>query len=98
MAGGLELLDRPAGVRARILGSVELTGVGPADAARGPLFTEALVLLLFHRAGLPAPVFARALWPRGITPAARDRMLRDMRDWLGENRLGPRLTVAGEPG
>ncbi len=96
MAGGMELLDRPAGVRARILGSVELTGVGPADAARGPLFTEALVLLLFHRAGLPAPVFARALWPRGITPAARDRMLRDMCDWLGENRLGPRLTVAAD--
>lgn len=95
-AGGMELLDRPAGVRARILGSVELTGVGPADAARGPLFTEALVLLLFHRAGLPAPVFARALWPRGITPAARDRMLRDMCDWLGENRLGPRLTVAAD--
>lgn len=96
LPGGTELLDRPVGVRARILGSVELTGVGPADAARGPLFTEALVLLLFHRAGLPAPVFARALWPRGITPAARDRMLRDMCDWLGENRLGPRLTVAAD--
>jgi nucleoid-associated protein YgaU len=96
LAGGVELLERPVGVRACILGSVELTGVGPADAARGPLFTEALVLLLFHRAGLPAPVFARALWPRGITPAARDRMLRDMRDWLGENRIEPRLTVAAD--
>ncbi|WP_324848643.1 hypothetical protein [Actinocrinis sp.] len=96
LAGGVELLERPVGVRACILGSVELTGVGPADAARGPLFTEALVLLLFHRAGLPAPVFARALWPRGITPAARDRMLRDMREWLGENRIGPRLTVAAD--
>ncbi|HEV2344167.1 MAG TPA: hypothetical protein VGS97_08755 [Actinocrinis sp.] len=92
--GGADLADQPVGVRARILGPVELTGVGPADAARGPLFTEALVLLLFHRAGLPAPVFARALWPRGITPAARDRMLRDMRDWLGEGVDGPRLTVA----
>jgi hypothetical protein len=39
-------------------------------------------------------VFARALWPRGITPAARDRMLRDMRDWLGESIDGPRLIVA----
>jgi hypothetical protein len=96
LAGGIELLDRPAGVRACILGSVELTGVGPADAARGPLFTEALVLLLFHRAGLPAPVFARALWPRGITPAARDRMLRDMRDWLGEGADGPRLLIAAD--
>ena len=96
LAGGLDLLDRPIGVRACILGPVELTGVGAADAARGPLFTEALVLLLFHRAGLPAPVFARALWPRGITPAARDRMLRDMRDWLGEGDTGPRLTVAAD--
>jgi len=96
LAGGIELLDRPAGVRACILGPVELTGVGPADAARGPLFTEALVLLLFHRAGLPAPVFARALWPRGITPAARDRMLRDMRDWLGEGSGGPRLRIAAD--
>lgn len=94
--GGVELLDQPVGVRACILGPVELTGVGPADAARGPLFTEALVLLLFNRAGLPAPVFARALWPRGITPAARDRMLRDMRDWLGESIDGPRLMVDGE--
>ncbi|MBS2965485.1 LysM peptidoglycan-binding domain-containing protein [Actinocrinis puniceicyclus] len=93
LAGGVELLDRPVGVRACILGPVELTGVRPADAARGPLFTEALILLLFHRAGLPAPVLARALWPRGITPAARDRMLRDMRDWLGEDHAGPRLTV-----
>ena len=94
--GGLDLFERSAGVRACILGPVELTGVGPADAARGPLFTEALVLLLFHRAGLPAAVFARALWPRGITPAARDRMLRDMRDWLGESIDGPRLIVASD--
>ena len=92
--GGVDLLDRPVGVRACILGPVELTGVGPADAARGPLFTEALVLLLFNRAGLPAAVFARALWPRGITPAARDRMLRDMRDWLGNGADGPRLVIA----
>lgn len=92
-AGGIELLDRPVGVRASILGPVGLTGVGPADAARGPLFTEALVLLLFHRAGLPAPVFARALWPRGITTAARDRMLADMCDWLGGDRIGSRLVV-----
>jgi len=83
----------PPGMRASVLGPVELTGVGPADAARGPLFTEALVLLLFHRAGLPAPVFARALWPRGITPAARDRMLRDMRAWLGDGPDGPRLVT-----
>ena len=94
--GGVDLLERPVGVRACILGPVELTGVGPADAARGPLFTEALVLLLFHRAGLPAAVFARALWPRGITPAARDRMLRDMRDWLGESVDGPRLIIASD--
>jgi hypothetical protein len=92
--GPLDLAARPIGVRARVLGPVELTGVGLADAARGPLFTEALVLLLFHRAGLPAPVFARALWPRGITPAARDRMLRDMRSWLGDGPDGPRLSVA----
>jgi hypothetical protein len=94
--GGVDLLDQPVGVRACILGPVELIGVGPADAARGPLFTEALVLLLFHRAGLPAAVFARALWPRGITPAARDRMLRDMRDWLGEGTDGPRLIIASD--
>jgi hypothetical protein len=96
LPGGLDLLDTAVGVRACILGPVELYGVGPADAARGPLFTEALVLLLFHRAGLPAPVFARALWPRGITPAARDRMLRDMGDWLGDGPDGPRLTVAAD--
>jgi nucleoid-associated protein YgaU len=84
------------GIRASVLGPVELTGAGPADAARGPLFTEALVLLLFHRAGLPAPVFARALWPRGITPAARDRMLRDMRAWLGDGPDGPRLVTSAE--
>jgi hypothetical protein len=96
LPSGLDLLDHPIGVRARILGPVELTGAGPADAARGPLFTEALVLLLFHRAGLPAPVFARALWPRGITPAARDRMLRDMREWLGEGDAGPRLAIEAD--
>ena len=87
---------RPSGIRASVLGPVELHGVGPADAARGPLFTEALVLLLFHRGGLPAPVFARALWPRGITPAARDRMLRDMRAWLGDGPDGPRLVTAAD--
>lgn len=86
----------PPGIRASVLGPVELTGVGPADAARGPLFTEALVLLLFHRSGLPAPVFARALWPRGITPAARDRMLRDMCGWLGDGPNGPRLLISAE--
>jgi hypothetical protein len=95
-ADSLDLIANPAGIRACVLGPVELTGVGPADAARGPLFTEALVLLLFHRAGLPAPVFARALWPRGITPAARDRMLRDMRNWLGEGPDGPRLTTSSD--
>lgn len=92
----LETTDGAPGVRACVLGPVQLTGVGPADAARGPLFTEALVLLLFHRAGLPAPVFARALWPRGITPAARDRMLRDMRAWLGDGPHGPRLTISAD--
>lgn len=93
LSGGVELMTQPVGVRAAILGPIELAGVGGADAARGPLFTEALILLLFHRAGLPAAVFARALWPRGITPAARDRMLRDMREWLGEGPAGPRLTI-----
>ncbi len=92
----LETTEGAPGVRACVLGPVQLTGVGPADAARGPLFTEALVLLLFHRAGLPAPVFARALWPRGITPAARDRMLRDMRAWLGDGPDGPRLTTSAD--
>jgi hypothetical protein len=91
--GGADLLDRPAGVRAALLGPVEILGVPAADAARGPLFTEALVLLLFHRAGLTPSVIARALWPRGITPAARDRMLRDLRDWLGEGPDGPRLVI-----
>jgi hypothetical protein len=91
--GGRELLDQPVGIRAALLGPVEISGVAPADAARGPLFTEALVLLLFHRAGLTASVVARALWPRGITPAARDRMLRDLRDWLGSGPDGPRLTI-----
>ncbi|MEV6952657.1 BTAD domain-containing putative transcriptional regulator [Streptomyces sp. NPDC051183] len=88
---------RPA-VYARIIGPVELIGLGTPDPDRAALMTEALAMCLLHREGVNPRVLAAALWPRGVTDDVRDALIERMREWLGTDPDGTPRLRAGAAG
>ncbi|MBT2446004.1 hypothetical protein J7F03_02650 [Streptomyces sp. ISL-43] len=88
---------RPA-VYARIIGPVELIGLGTPDPDRAALMTEALAMCLLHREGVNPRVLAAALWPRGVTDDVRDALIERLGEWLGTEPDGTPRLRAGAAG
>ena len=88
------LPDEQPSVFVRVLGELETSGTGTAEAERSPLLHEALVFLLQHRDGVHPSVLAAALWPRGTTAEVARATVDRLGAWLGTDAQGaPNLIV-----
>ncbi|HWG27297.1 BTAD domain-containing putative transcriptional regulator [Actinospica sp.] len=82
------LPDEQPSVFVRVLGQLETSGTGIAEAERAPLLNEALVFLLQHRDGVHPSVLAAALWPRGTTADVARATVERLAEWLGTDPDG----------
>ncbi|MFG1703442.1 BTAD domain-containing putative transcriptional regulator [Nonomuraea sp. M3C6] len=82
----LEGLHPPA-VEIRILGPIEVAGLGPLEEGRLALATELLVYLATHPGGVHPAVLGGVLWPRGVQAMVRDATIARVAEWLGPDHL-----------
>jgi hypothetical protein len=82
----LDDLRRPA-VEIRLLGPIEVAGLGPLEEGRMALATEMLVYLATHPGGVHPAVLGGVLWPRGVQAMVRDATIARVADWLGDEHL-----------
>ncbi|WP_245690908.1 bacterial transcriptional activator domain-containing protein [Sinosporangium album] len=91
--------DTPISIRApeievRILGPIELEGVGPLEEGRLPLAQELVVYLSTHPGGVHPVVLGGVLWPRGVHADVRDSAIARVADWLSADGRGrPHLST-----
>ncbi|WP_235030611.1 BTAD domain-containing putative transcriptional regulator [Nonomuraea solani] len=78
---------QPPAVEIRILGPIEVAGLGPLEEGRMALATELLVYLSTHTGGVHPVVLGGVLWPRGVQDMVRDATIARVADWLGPEHL-----------
>ncbi|MFC4015667.1 BTAD domain-containing putative transcriptional regulator [Nonomuraea purpurea] len=77
----------PPAVEIRMLGPVEVVGLGPLEEGRMALATELLVYLATHPGGVHPVVLGGVLWPRGVQAMVRDATIARVAEWLGPDHL-----------
>ncbi|MGN9836780.1 BTAD domain-containing putative transcriptional regulator [Nonomuraea sp. H19] len=77
----------PPAVEIRMLGPIEIAGLGPLEEGRLALATELLVYLATHPGGVHPVVLGGVLWPRGVQDMVRDATIARVADWLGPEHL-----------
>ncbi|NRQ35362.1 hypothetical protein HII36_26555 [Nonomuraea sp. NN258] len=77
----------PPAVEIRMLGPLEIAGLGPLEEGRMALATELLVYLATHPGGVHPVVLGGVLWPRGVQDMVRDATIGRVADWLGPEHL-----------
>ncbi|WP_101783764.1 BTAD domain-containing putative transcriptional regulator [Nonomuraea indica] len=77
----------PPEVEIRLLGPVEIAGLGPLEEGRMGLAAEMLVYLATHPGGVHPAVLGGVLWPRGVQTMVRDAAIGRVADWLGPEHL-----------
>ncbi|TMR96133.1 hypothetical protein EJK15_25105 [Nonomuraea basaltis] len=77
----------PPAVEIRMLGPIEILGLGPMEEGRQALATELLVYLATHPGGVHPVVLGGVLWPRGVQDMVRDATIARVAEWLGPEHL-----------
>ncbi|RVX47368.1 transcriptional activator [Nonomuraea polychroma] len=77
----------PPAVEIRMLGPIELLGLGPLEEGRLALATELLIYLATHPGGVHPVVLGGVLWPRGVQDMVRDATIARVAEWLGPRHL-----------
>ncbi|MFI7698216.1 BTAD domain-containing putative transcriptional regulator [Nonomuraea sp. NPDC049480] len=78
---------QPPAVEIRMLGPIEVLGLGPLEEGRMALATELLVYLATHPGGVHPVVLGGVLWPRGVQEMVRDATIARVAEWLGPRHL-----------
>ncbi|WP_223167001.1 BTAD domain-containing putative transcriptional regulator [Nonomuraea sp. SYSU D8015] len=77
----------PPAVEIRMLGPIEVLGLGPLEEGRMALATELLIYLATHPGGVHPVVLGGVLWPRGVQDMVRDATIARVAEWLGPRHL-----------